>query len=89
MNDRLADLRAGATSPDMVAVDISDPREGVEMRGTKAEDSKFMQEFFESVDMVKSNIVHIKNATKRNALVNKLYIFRLNMYIFSLRYWRH
>lgn len=56
MNDRLAELRKGAPQ----AIDVDDTEESAQ--GTQSE---AMRKFFEDVELVKKNIVVIKQAAKR------------------------
>ena len=86
MNDRLAELKAGAAAPDDVAITIDG--EGT-VDGSfacsyfpllvvtsfcvdnKPKQEKHMSEFFSAVDIVKQNIVVIRDSTKRIGDINQ------------------
>jgi len=70
--DRLKELKKGAASPDEVAINIDSPDTGlVDNSKGGSSGSGFMQEFFGDVEIVKSNILAIKEATKRIADINQ------------------
>lgn len=73
MNDRLAELRAGGG--DEVVLEVSDtaPMQQPELkkRGSNYAKPTFMSDFFQDVEVVKADIVAIREATKRVADINQ------------------
>lgn len=71
MNDRLAELRRGAASPDQVALEIDDNSGRPGETNVNQKDAKYMQDFFSSVEIVKQNILAIRQASKRVSELNQ------------------
>ena len=69
MNDRLKDLKRGAAAPEQVSLDIDSG--GGENLISKDSAAQFMQEFFETVEIVKQNILAIRISTKRIGEINQ------------------
>eukprot|EP01041_Mallomonas_annulata_P005452 gene5452-10959_t len=68
MNDRLKDLKKGAaTSNEFASIDIAD--ESSTFQADKSQ-PKFMQDFFADVDIVKKQIIVIRQATKTISEIN-------------------
>eukprot|EP01031_Cornospumella_fuschlensis_P033185 gene33185-40150_t len=72
--DRLNELKRNAAAPDDVNVDLESDR-GLVSNGARstsgAKQSDHMQEFFNDVELVKANIVVVKEATRKIAEINQ------------------
>jgi len=73
--DRLNELKKGGAKLEQSGVDVNDIEAQVPARqgggGGGGGTSQVMQEFFKDVELVKQNILHIKNATKRIGDINQ------------------
>lgn len=73
--DRLKELKKGAATPDDVAIEINDSDKGLigtsRGAGSKGNKNDFMQDFFGDVEIVKANILTIKEATRKIAEINQ------------------
>ena len=69
MNDRLADLKRGAKTDvkEYISIEVSDD---LDKPGTDHQ-AQFMQEFFADVDVIKKQIIVIRQATKSIGDINQ------------------
>jgi hypothetical protein len=67
MNDRLRELQAGAAAPEDVAITI----DGDGTNLVKKELPTYMADFFSAVEIIKQNIVVIRDSTKRIGDINQ------------------
>mmetsp|Transcript_27380 Transcript_27380/g.54823 ORF Transcript_27380/g.54823 Transcript_27380/m.54823 type:complete len:314 (+) Transcript_27380:52-993(+) len=71
--DRLKELKKGAAAPEDVSLDVESDR-GLVNQAKSSSSNKggdFMQEFFGDVEIVKANIVVIKESTRKIAEINQ------------------
>eukprot|EP01038_Epipyxis_sp_PR26KG_P012664 gene12664-16975_t len=71
--DRLKELKRGAASPDDVAIEVnySDKVGLVGGKNSSGKGNDFMSDFFGDVEIVKSNIVEIREATRKISEINQ------------------
>lgn len=73
MNDRLAELRAAGANEVILDMDAASPAqpESLKKRGSNYAKPTFMRDFFQDVEVVKTDIVGIREATKNIADINQ------------------
>lgn len=70
--DRLKELKKGAASPEDINVEVDSDRGLVnQAKSSSSKSGDFMQEFFGDVEIVKANIVVIKESTRKIAEINQ------------------
>jgi len=70
--DRLKELKKGAAAPDDVSLDVDSDRGLVnQAKSSSSKAGDFMQDFFGDVEIVKANIVVIKESTRKIAEINQ------------------
>jgi len=69
--DRLKELKKGAAAPEEVVIDVENDKVGLVNQNRSGGKNVEMQEFFGDVEIVKANIVIIKEATRKIAEINQ------------------
>lgn len=69
--DRLKELKKGAAAPEDIAIDIDSDKGLVANAKGNGKSGDFMQEFFGDVEIVKANILVIKEATRKISEINQ------------------
>eukprot|EP01038_Epipyxis_sp_PR26KG_P014799 gene14799-19885_t len=71
--DRLRELKRGATSPDDIAIDIDNMNDATDDKALVGNKNggEFMADFFNDVEIVKKNIVEIRESTRKITDINQ------------------